>query len=166
MRAVLVVTALIAGAALASGADRVLEAREAETQEATLASARASNAAGAASITKADDGHFWAEAAVDGVRVRFLVDTGATVVALTPTDAQRAGVDLDALIYDRPVNTAAGRVMAAAVTLAEVSVGGIAKRDIDALVVADGLKHSLLGMSYLGRLSRIEATRDALILRR
>lgn len=120
----------------------------------------------AVAITKADDGHYWAEAQVNGVRVRFMVDTGASVVALTETDAKRAGLDTDALVYDRPVSTAAGSVLAAGVHLERVSVSGIEQRGVDALVMPKGLATSLLGMSYLGRLSRIEATRDSLILRR
>jgi uncharacterized protein (UPF0276 family) len=48
---------------------------------------------------KASDGHFWADGEVNGARVRFLVDTGATAVALTPADAERLGIDLKGLKY-------------------------------------------------------------------
>lgn len=119
----------------------------------------------AASITKSRDGHFWAEAAVDGKQVRFLVDTGATTVALTGPDAQRLGLDLDTLDYDRPVTTASGTIRAAMVELDYVSVAGARVEKVQALVLREGLSASLLGMSYLGRLSRFEATPTALILR-
>ncbi|MGN6422553.1 MAG: TIGR02281 family clan AA aspartic protease [Asticcacaulis sp.] len=115
-------------------------------------------------IPKAADGHFWANASVNAHAVRFLVDTGATVVALTPQDAQRLGFDPASLVYNRKVTTANGATDAAAVTLSSVSVGQSAVQDVQALVLKDGLTTSLLGMSYLGRLSRIEATPSSLIL--
>jgi aspartyl protease family protein len=121
-------------------------------------------AAEAASIAKAPDGHFWAEGQVDGSRVRFLVDTGASSLALTPLDAQRLGLDPASLIYDTPVHTANGDSLAARIKLASVSVAGARMKDVDAVVVGRGLSNSLLGMSYLGRLSRFVATRDTLIL--
>jgi len=120
---------------------------------------------GAASLTKAADGHFWAEARVNGKAVRFLVDTGATTVALTAADAQRLGLDVGSLTFDRPVATAAGPAKAALVELDYISVAGARVEKVEALVLEKGLPSSLLGMSYLGRLSRFEATRSALILR-
>ena len=120
---------------------------------------------GAAQIVKAADGHFWAEASVDGRNVRFLVDTGATAVALSQTDAKRLGLDTKTLDYSYKVMTASGEARAASVKLASVSVAGAQVRDVDALVVEKGLETSLLGMSYLGRLSSFQATPRALVLR-
>lgn len=117
-----------------------------------------------ARLAKAADGHYWAEALVDGRHVRFLVDTGATVVALTLDDARRLGLTKD-LVFDHAATTASGPVRAARVKLASVSVSGAKVADVDALVVEKGLQTSLLGMSYLGRLSRIEATPTAMVLR-
>ena len=119
----------------------------------------------AAQISKASDGHYWAQANVNGHWVKFLVDTGASAVALTGVDAQRLGVDLAGLEYDRPVTTASGQTMAAQIRLDHVTVAGARVDAVDALVVRSGLSTSLLGMSYLGRLSRFEATKTALILR-
>jgi len=123
-----------------------------------------------ASVRKADDGHFWAEAQVDGAgaapsRVRFLVDTGATIVALTEADARRLGLDPSALDYELAVQTAGGETRAARVRLRSVSVAGARVEDVEAVVVRGGLENSLLGMSYLGRLSRFEATQGSLVLR-
>ncbi|NQE61630.1 CblY, a non-orthologous displacement for alpha-ribazole-5'-phosphate phosphatase [Caulobacter sp. RHG1] len=118
----------------------------------------------AAQITKDRDGHFWTEAAVDGKAVRFLVDTGATAVSLSLADAQRLGIDTSKLNYDYNVITADGRTRAASVKLASVAIAGTKIRDVDALVIEKGLENSLLGMSYLGRLSRFEATQNSLIL--
>ena len=124
------------------------------------------NAGGtAASIAKSQDGHYWAEAQVNGKRVRFLVDTGATAVALTAEDAQRLGFAPKDLNYAMQVSTASGVARAAEVKLASVSVAGARVDDVDALVIEKGLPTSLLGMTYLGRLSRFEASRSALILR-
>lgn len=119
---------------------------------------------GAAQITKDADGHFWAEASVDGKAIRFLVDTGATAVSLSLADAQRLGIDTSKLTYDYSVITADGRTRAASVKLASVAIAGARIRNVDALVIEKGLETSLLGMSYLGRLSRFEATPRALIL--
>jgi aspartyl protease family protein len=119
---------------------------------------------GAAQLTKDSDGHFWAQGNVDGKAVRFLVDTGATAVSLSMADAQRLGIDTTRLTYDYNVITADGRTRAAAVKLASVSIAGARIRNVDALVIEKGLENSLLGMSYLGRLSRFEATQTSLIL--
>jgi aspartyl protease family protein len=117
-------------------------------------------------IPKAQDGHYWAMANVDGARVRFLVDTGSSAVALTPSDAVRLGVDTAHLSYNQPVFTAAGRERAAAVTLDHIDIDGTRVEHVSALVMRNGLPASLLGMSFLGRLSRIEVTPDALVLHR
>lgn len=117
-----------------------------------------------AALLKAADGHFWAEGQVNGAKVRFLVDTGASKVSLTPQDARRLGLDMTGLVYDQSVRTADGDSLAARVRLASVSVNGVRLADVDALVIDRGLPASLLGMSYLGRLSRFEATPSALVL--
>lgn len=111
------------------------------------------------------DGQFWADATVNSGYVRFLIDTGASAIALTKEDAQRAGLNLRELKYNVPIRTAGGRNMAARVTLKSVSVGSITLRNIEALVVPEGLETSLLGMTYLGQLQKVEATPSALLLR-
>lgn len=118
-----------------------------------------------AQILRAADGHYWAEAEVDGRAVRVLVDTGASVVALTREDARRLGLKLTPASFDRTVQTASGPARAAAVTLGAVAVAGAEVRQVQALVVEEGLGQSLLGMSYLGRLSAFEATPASLTLR-
>jgi aspartyl protease family protein len=121
--------------------------------------------ANAASIAKGPDGHYWAQANVNGTAVKFLVDTGASTVALTQNDALRLGFDPGHLNYNYKVVTANGEAHAAAVKLASISVAGAHVADVDALVLDKGLDTSLLGMTYLGRLSRFEATKTSLILR-
>jgi len=119
----------------------------------------------AAQIAKGPDGHYWAEAAVNGQAVHLLVDTGATAVALTAEDAKRLGFDPKTLQYAYSVSTASGQARAAKVRLASISVAGAEVQNVDALVIDKGLQTSLLGMTYLGRLSQFEATPSALILR-
>jgi aspartyl protease family protein len=120
--------------------------------------------AAVARIARAEDGHYWATGEVGGQTVRFLVDTGATAVSLTPADARKLGFDPRALTYDYEVITAQGRARAASVRLDKLSVDGATVADVDALVIEKGLETSLLGMSYLGRLSRFEASPTALVL--
>ena len=128
-----------------------------------------------AEVVKSADGHYWADANVNGKAVHLLVDTGATAVALTPADAARLALTLDdakrlgfqpaSLDYAYSVTTANGPARAAKVTLASVSVAGAEISNVDALVIDKGLQTSLLGMTYLGRLSQFEATPSAMILR-
>ena len=118
----------------------------------------------AATIRKSADGEYWAQGQVNGASVRFLVDTGASAVALTPADARKLGFDMAALNYGYRVVTAGGSTRAAAVKLASVTVAGARLDNVDALVIEKGLDTSLLGMTYLGRLASFQATRQALIL--
>jgi aspartyl protease family protein len=121
--------------------------------------------AGDAAIAKSPDGHYWADADVNGRQIHFLVDTGATAVALTADDARNLGFVPENLNYSYTVATANGPARAAAVKLNVVSVGGVQVDDVDAFVIDKGLPTSLLGMSYLGRLTKFEATPDQLVLR-
>lgn len=111
------------------------------------------------------DGQFWTQARVDSGMVNFLVDTGAGSVALTPEDARKAGIRLQDLVYNIPIKTAGGDNVAAFVTLKSISVGPVTIRNVRALVVPEGLSTSLLGMSFLGQLQKVEATPYALVLR-
>lgn len=172
---VAVVVALAAAKSLVSYADAPAPRAAAATApllrsgpDATASSGAqtaASATAAPAEITKRADGHYWAEAEVNGRWIHCLVDTGATAVALTQADASRLGLQPAGLNYNIPVNTANGATSAAQVDLAEVSVSGARVEHVAAMVVKDGLSQSLLGMTYLGRLSRFEATPTTLILR-
>jgi aspartyl protease family protein len=123
------------------------------------------SAYGPARVPKAADGHYWAEGRIDGRAVRLLVDTGASVVALTRADALRLGITVTEKNFSRTVQTASGPARAAPVTLKSIAVAGVEVEDVEALVVEAGLAQSLLGMSYLGRLSGFEATPAGLTLR-
>jgi aspartyl protease family protein len=118
-----------------------------------------------AQVLKAADGHYWADALIEGRAVRVMVDTGASVVALTRDDAARLGLKLTPADFSGTVITASGPVRAAPVELQAVAVAGARVDRVEALVVEAGLPHSLLGMSYLGRLSSFSATPAGLTLR-
>lgn len=118
-----------------------------------------------ARVLKGLDGHYWADALIEGRAVRVMVDTGASVVALTRNDAARLGLKLTSEDFSSTLITASGPVRAAPVELQAVAVAGARVERVQALVVERGLPHSLLGMSYLGRLSAFTATPASLTLR-
>lgn len=99
------------------------------------------------------NGHFFVDARVNGAPIRFLVDTGATIVALTPDDARAAGVLNGMLKYDLPIQTADGVTHAAPVTIREIVLGQMAQEEVPAVVMEKQGAISLLGMSFLGRLN-------------
>jgi clan AA aspartic protease (TIGR02281 family) len=102
-----------------------------------------------------EQGHVILDAAVDGASVRFLVDTGASLVTLTPADARAAGITPSELVFNRRVSTANGSTRMAPVTLREVRIGQLSIYDVPASVL-EHLNISLLGMSFLSRLQSYE----------
>ncbi|WP_371398304.1 TIGR02281 family clan AA aspartic protease [Fretibacter rubidus] len=143
---------------------------EQQTQNVALKTAqkpqKTTSSGGRVSIPKsARDGQFWTEARVNNRIVNFLVDTGAGSIALTPDDAKSAGINPRQLDYDVIIRTANGEGRAARVSLKSVRVGTIRVKNVEALVVEDGLSVSLLGMTFLGEIKKIEVTPDAMVLR-
>ena len=123
--------------------------------------------AGEARLRRTRDGHFYVRARVDGEDIRFVVDTGASMVVLSAEDAARLGLKQSALDYNLPVQTANGGTMAAPIRLHEIIIGEMAITNIRAAVMRPGqLETSLLGMSYLNKLSAFSFEGDTLILRR
>ena len=111
-------------------------------------------------------GEFAIAGRVNGARVTFLFDTGASAVVLTAADARRAGVDAGRLTFDAPVTTANGPAMAAEVRLDQIAVGPIVMRNVASLVARPGaLDESLLGMSFLERLQSYSVERGRLVLK-
>lgn len=134
---------------------------------AALASTQPAVSNGRRSVTIPRDrrGHFQIEARVDGRRIDFMVDTGASVIALTAADAKRLGIFPSHNDYKVQVRTANGTVKAAPVTLGSVDVGGLVVRDVQALVMPDkALSENLLGLAYLTRLKRFEYADGKLLL--
>jgi len=110
------------------------------------------------------DGHFHVGAMVEGIRVRFLIDTGASDIVLSPEDARRLGFDLDRLKFSQLYATANGMGRGAAVTLRTLDVGPIHLTDVAASVNEAPMSSSLLGMSFLDRLSGYEVRGGTLTL--
>jgi aspartyl protease family protein len=116
-------------------------------------------------IARDERGHFDVDGRVNGRRVGFMVDTGASVVALTASDAARLGIHPSRNAFVAEVKTANGTVHAARAQLDVVTVGGLELRDVAALVMPDGaLSDNLLGLSFLARLRRFEYSDGKLVL--
>ena len=92
------------------------------------------------------------EARVDGRAAHFIVDTGATLVAIRESDAANFGYRPTDRDYKHPISTANGVGRAALVELGRVDVGGVVVRDVQAFILRDeALSENLLGMSYLSK---------------
>lgn len=115
-------------------------------------------------LARADSGHFHARALVNGQPVEFIVDSGATMVALTVDDARRIGIPVDPSRFRVIGRGASGPVRGQAVTLDRVSIDGKEVRTLRGAVV-EGLAVSLLGQSYLARIGAVEMTGDEMVLR-
>jgi aspartyl protease family protein len=110
-------------------------------------------------------GHFAVDARVDGRRLGFMVDTGASLIGLTESDAARLGIHPTPRDYTAEVKTANGSVRAARTLLSMVEVGDLIVRDVPALVLPDeALSENLLGLSFLSRLRRFEYSDGKLVL--
>jgi aspartyl protease family protein len=117
------------------------------------------------SIPRDARGHFLTEGRIDGQRIGFMVDTGATVVALNQKSAARFGLRPNRSDYNTTVQTANGTIKAARTRLAMVELGGIVVRDVDAMVLPDeALSENLLGASFLSKLKRYEYANGRLVL--
>ncbi len=117
-------------------------------------------------LYKSDNGHYEADASINGKPIAMMVDTGATGIALTYEDAQRLGLDPGGLSFDRIVMTANGPAKTAMVKLDEVAVGAIRRRNVQAGIAQPGrLDKSLLGMNFLETLSSVTMAGDELRLK-
>ena len=120
--------------------------------------------AGEVRLPRQPDGHFYADAAIDGQATRMLVDTGASVVALTGEDAQSVGLNWDPNDVRPVARGASGVVHGVPVTLQHISLDGLEARNVQAIIVPDGLGTSLLGQSFLSRIGRVEIHDGTMVL--
>jgi aspartyl protease family protein len=109
-------------------------------------------------------GHVRVDVAVNGSPVRFLVDTGATLVALRIEDARAAGINPATLRFDERVSTANGLARVAHVKLRELRLDQLVVEDVEAVVIDAPLGISLLGMSFLKRLEGYEMRDGQLVV--
>jgi aspartyl protease family protein len=120
---------------------------------------------GTVEIPAGSNGHYQTEAEANGRPIQVLVDTGASMVALTYEDAETAGIYLKPSDFTHTVSTANGIGRVAPVMLDRVSIGSITVRNVEAAVSEPGrLTMSLLGMSFLGRLERVDMRSGVLVL--
>jgi aspartyl protease family protein len=174
MRSVIVfaVLALAAAAVTPRYADRV----GSSPKSAPLASQAAAPVVAAVADSQAGDsrsvvvspdsrGHFIVDARVDARRLTFMIDTGASVIALTARDAAALGIHPARREFVAEVRTANGTVHAAPAMLDRVEVGDLVVHNVAALVLPDeALSENLLGLSFLSRLHRFEYSGGKLVL--
>jgi aspartyl protease family protein len=116
-------------------------------------------------IPQDESGGYSVVARVDGHRVVFLVDTGASETVLSPDDARRLGVAVDALSYDYAAETANGVGYGAPYAAGALEVGPIRMQDFAMTINQAPMSRSLLGLSFLDRLKSFEVRDRKLILR-
>ena len=121
--------------------------------------------AGWTELKASRSGHFITRAYINGTPATAIIDTGATVVAIPYEQAERLGLHPRYLQFNRPVWTANGKALAAAIRLRRVEIDGVVVRDVEALVMPKGaLGQVLIGMSFLGKLRRYAVNANTLQL--
>ena len=115
-------------------------------------------------LTREGDGHFYADVQLDMVPTRMLVDTGASMIALTEADAIAAGLYWDEAELATVAQGASGAVRGVYVTLPRVSLGGVEMTNAQAVVIPEGLPVSLLGQSFLAQVGKVSIEGNAMVL--
>lgn len=110
------------------------------------------------------DGHYYLNAELNGMPVRFVVDTGASEIVLAEKDAKRVGINLENLRYSGRAMTANGSVKTAATVLQSFAIGPYVDQNVIANITDGDMDISLLGMSYLSRYEQITIAQGRLIL--
>jgi aspartyl protease family protein len=118
-------------------------------------------------VERQPNGHFYVDGTVNGQSVRFLVDTGATTVALTTEDASRVGLSFSPNEFEPIGYGASGPVTGKRILLDRVALGRNEVTQVRAVIMADapGLNISLLGQSYLERIGSVQISGDEMVLR-
>ena len=170
MRNIMLFAAVITGAGvlMAQMADRMAPApahANVARSEAPIATAVPPSAVRSISIAQDGRGHFQTDARIDGQRIDFMVDTGASVVALNERSAARFGLRPSRSDFNATVATANGSLKAARARIPMMDVGGLIVRDVEAMVLPDeSLSENLLGLSFLSKLRRFEFSNGRLVL--
>ncbi|MGE4432048.1 MAG: TIGR02281 family clan AA aspartic protease [Sphingobium sp.] len=115
-------------------------------------------------ISMAPDGHFWADGKINGMNARFLIDSGATITALSENVAQQAGLNIDSDGPGVMMKTANGTIVARRSSVAGLTVGPIQASDLP-VVVSDSFDGvNVLGMNFLSRLKSWRVERNEMVL--
>jgi aspartyl protease family protein len=170
MRNIMIIATILVvlGTAMAQIADRLAPA-PAQARASTLSTAdpATNQSAGVRNVSIPRDarGHFQTDGRIDGQRIAFMVDTGASVIALNEKSAAQFGLRPQRSDYTATVTTANGTVKGARTRLAMVDIGGLIVRDVDAMVLPDeALSENLLGLSFLSKLKRFEYANGRMVL--
>ncbi|MBM3579761.1 MAG: TIGR02281 family clan AA aspartic protease [Alphaproteobacteria bacterium] len=115
-------------------------------------------------INLASDGHFYLDSKINSVPVRFMIDTGASDVVLSLSEAKRVGIDVTKLHFNKAYQTANGTSFGATILLDELEIAGVKFYDVFASVNSAPMGISLLGMSFLRRFKKYEFYQDRLVL--
>jgi aspartyl protease family protein len=115
-------------------------------------------------LDRESDGHFYATVKVEGSDYRMLVDTGASMVALTGADAQTMGIDWSENDLAPVARGVGGAVMGVPVRIDTMAVGDFEAHDVQAVVIPDGLDVSLLGQSFLRSVPKVDIEDNSLTL--
>ena len=169
MRNLMILAAVLVGLGtyMAQMADKISPApasaspspKKADTETVAQASGRSLN------IPPDARGHFQTDGRIEGQRISFMIDTGASLVALNEKSAARFGLRPSRSDYNAIVSTANGTIKAARTRLAMIDLGGLVVRDVDALVLPDeALSENLLGLSFLSKLKRFEYANGKMVL--
>jgi aspartyl protease family protein len=168
MRNIMIFAAIMValGTIMAQTADKMTAASPAHANVSQSAAATVGQAGSRSLILDRDPrGHFLTEGRIEGQRIGFMVDTGASIIALNETSAARFGLRPSRNDYDATVTTANGTIKAARTRLAMVDIGGLVVRDVDAMVLPDeALSENLLGLSFLSRLKRFAYADGQMVL--
>lgn len=130
----------------------------------TAAMAQATDKALATVIERSPDGHFYVNALVNDNLIRFLVDTGASSIALTQADAQAAGIPVNPADVEIVARGASGDVRGARVNIHHIAIGQKEAWDLPSVVITDDMDVSLLGQSYLSQIASVSIMNDKMIL--
>ena len=169
MRNLMIIAAVLVGLGtyMAQMADKMSAApASASAAPATVPAQTVAQASGRSlDIPRDARGHFQTGGRIDGQRIDFMIDTGASLVALNEKSAARFGLRPSRSDYNATVTTANGTIKAARTRLAMIELGGLVVRDVDAVVLPDeALSENLLGLSFLSKLKRFEYANGRLVL--
>ncbi len=115
-------------------------------------------------LNRATNGHFYARGDADGAAIDFMVDTGASVIALTAADAQKLGQTWYPAELQLVGRGASGDVIGKPIMLSRVRIGDLEVRDVRAIIIPHGLDVSLLGQSFLSRIPNVNIRGDRMTL--
>lgn len=116
-------------------------------------------------LTRAPDGHFYTDAQVNGTIIRFLVDTGASTVALSKADAAKIGLQFTDADFTATGQGAGGKLALKPVVLDHIIIGTTDAANVEAVIVDSDMKTSLLGQSWLQRVGTVEIKGDRMVLK-